>query len=403
VVRFPQTTVDPARDSASLLRRIGFLVLLIGLPLGALASRNGTVLVFVIGVALIALAAVFDRASRRLRESFGRLASSPALVAIAVLAGWALLSLAWTPILRTGVFAAIGIPVLAVIAFLSLPERMRAANLYLVPVGVVIGAATITVLSLAGSTAADPEMNRRIERGLSVLVLLIWPAVAWLRSRGRDVEALAIAGLTLIAAWAGTPGTSAVDALAFGAIAYSISHLFGRRGASATGLALAVLVVAAPALLVWGVPLASRIAGFAGWSAVMEAWREAVFQDPYRLLTGRGVGALRSAEGNLRELRAFGAPVLGLWYEVGAVGALAVATALASGLTGATAGFGPLLPALAGATATAFCLALFGIDGGETWWLAVVSVVVLAFVAAERGQFRTRRPRALGNRGVRSV
>ena len=42
----------------------------------------------------------------------------------------------------------------------------------------------------------------------------------------------------------------------------------------------------------------------------------------------------------------------------------------------------------------AFVLAILGPHAGQAWWLAAIGVVALAFVAAERGQFRTERPKA---------
>ena len=78
MARASQPIVDPARDAASLLRRIGFLTLMLGLPLAAFASRTGAVLVLAIAVALLAAGAVFDRAPRQAVETSRRVVASPA-------------------------------------------------------------------------------------------------------------------------------------------------------------------------------------------------------------------------------------------------------------------------------------------------------------------------------------
>ena len=88
---------------------------------------------------------------------------------------------------------------------------MRAANLYLIPVGVALAAVLAAVIAFgmrAGMiTWIDPAT---FERGLVVLVMAVWPAVAWLSSRGRDAQALAVAGTVGIVALGG-PGVTADD------------------------------------------------------------------------------------------------------------------------------------------------------------------------------------------------
>jgi hypothetical protein len=47
------------------------------------------------------------------------------------------------------------------------------------------------------------------------------------------------------------------------------------------------------------------------------------------------------------------------------------------------------------AFAAAFTLACLGIGTAQMWWFTALAVLVLIFVAAERGQFRTTRPKAM--------
>jgi hypothetical protein len=46
------------------------------------------------------------------------------------------------------------------------------------------------------------------------------------------------------------------------------------------------------------------------------------------------------------------------------------------------------------AFATAFTFACLGIPTAQMWWFTALVAVVLIFVATERGQFRTKRPKA---------
>ena len=65
-----------------------------------------------------------------------------------------------------------------------------------------------------------------------------------------------------------------------------------------------------------------------------------------------------------------------------------------AGLKGAATSYAPLFPGVVGAFTAAFSLACAGVGSGQAWWPAALVVLVLAFVGAQRGQFRTRRPRA---------
>lgn len=384
----PRFLLDPTRDTASVLRRIGVLVLMVALPLAAAAARTGAVVAFAIAIVLLAIAAMLDMPARRLRETLASLTGSTAVIAACVAAFWTALSLVWTPAPAWRAAANItAILALGVIGFAALPERMRSANLYPAPVGVgaLAFASAGLLLGLWGDDGA--ERLRQLERSLAVLVLLAWPAIAWLRSRGRDAEAVTL-GLfvALIAAF----GPSAVPIMAFaiGAIAYLSAQLF-RHGAAVFGALLGLLLLGAPALLALG--HLDSIADPA-WAGAIAQWRAALLDEPARLLTGHGFGSLRGRP-DLPEV--LGSPVLALWYELGIVGVAALAIALAAGSATASRFFGPLLPGLAAALATAFALGAAGIGGGALWWPVALATTGLLFVAAQRGQFRSRRPRAI--------
>jgi hypothetical protein len=53
-----------------------------------------------------------------------------------------------------------------------------------------------------------------------------------------------------------------------------------------------------------------------------------------------------------------------------------------------------LVPGIMASFAAAFTLACLGIGTAQMWWFTALVVLVLIFVAAERGQVRTTRPKA---------
>lgn len=401
MARAPQPRPDPTRDAASLLRRLGFAVLLVGLPIAALAARRGPVTILPIGVFLLVVAASLDAAIRPLREVADGLLSSSGMVALAFALGWAVLSLAWTPdpgAAAERLVAIAGVLAVGFVGYVVLPERMRAANLYLVPVGCTAGAlAIIAAMLLVGSERPDMSTDgRSLERGVCALLLALWPSLAWLRSRERDLEALTLAILAATATLMAAATTTLPLALGAGAVAYALVTL--APAAATTLLAgTTLLCMLLPAALPfvdpsWLSPVEARAPALA---AGLRAWSSEAAADPARLLTGHGFSAQLASRiaGSVPPQMPRSVPIQ-LWYDLGLVGVLAGAAALWFGLRAAIVAYAPLLPGVAAAYATGFALACLGIGIGQSWWIASVVAVALAFVAAERGQFRTRRPRA---------
>jgi hypothetical protein len=385
---------DPTRDAAVLLRRTGVLVLMVGLPLSAPLLRIGPVLAYVIGTVMLLVAASLETSPRALGAAALTVMRSTAFAAAAVAVGWAALSLAWTP--TPGWRHDAGLAVILGLAFagiVALPERMRASNLYPMPVGA--GALALAAVALgAGFWTLEDADEVRLERTLAILVLFAWPSIAWLRSRGRDIEAVALALGTAVAASLG-PGSEAILALALGAVAHLVAQ-FSARGAPIVGLIVAGLLLLAPGLLALSTQFAWLPADWAAWLA---QWHDALLGTPLRLLTGHGLGALAARSDGVILAES---PVLALWYELGIVGVVAVAVAVAAAMSRVPPAFGRLAPGIAGGLVTAFVLGASGIGGGALWWPAVLATAALLFVAARRGQFRTRRPRALSDLVVRS-
>lgn len=331
--RAPQPAADPARDAAALLRRLGFLMLFVAVPVVALVGRRAVVVLAPIALVLLVLAAALDGNHRPLRPVLSRLLNARMALAGALAVGWCALSIAWTPF--PGPAAERLANVLAAVAltfagYLALPDRMRSANLYLVPIGVGAAALAAVLLGLFGgaSMRAGLEEDGAFERGLTLLALLVWPATAWLRSRGRDLESLGLAVLVAMALVL-APRATPLVAMAFGALAFAATAWRPRIGVAATaGIAGGILALA-PLLPFLLQPLARWLAGpLDPLTRSLGVWRRVVASEPVRLVTGHGFEtALR---GRLVGLIPGNAPhslPFELWYELGIVGALGTAAA----------------------------------------------------------------------------
>ncbi len=395
MARVPLSSRDPARDAAALLRRLGFAVLTLGVPIMSLVSRRGVVLMLPIGAALLVLAASLDRGARHLAESLDRLTASSGLVALIFGLAWMAVTLAWSPNPAAsagrlgGLLGTLG---LALAAYLSLPERTRVANMYLAPVGVAAAAAIAIGLSIVTQPGSDfDEDGRSLGRGVSVLVLFVWPAIAWLRSRDRDVEAACLTILVAVAAVLG-PGVAPPIAMIAGCLAFALTSASASLGVAMTGILVVVVLALAPTLPFIPSGLLPKLGGAAGaWQRDLDAWSAFARQDPWRLLTGSGLDTLFRAR--LAGIVPANAPVK-IWYELGLVGALCGALAVWMALRGASVSYPRLLPGIVAGFASACTLACLGIGGSQAWWPGALAILGLLFVGAERGQYRTRRPRA---------
>ncbi|MCB5175027.1 MULTISPECIES: peptide ABC transporter permease [Microvirga] len=389
---------DPSADAAAILRRLGFATLFFAIPMSALFARRAVVILAPLAVILLVLAAALDGSAKHLGQKLGAVVTSRGGVAGAVLLLWTVLALIWTPFLSEASERLLNIVAMALMAlagYLALPDRMRSANLYILPVGVGLAALTGMTMALRGSGGFNQD-GQSFERGMILLVLLLWPAVTWLHSRGRNLEAMVLAIIVALGALF-ADDTLALQGLAVGALIFAVTAFSPRFGTRLTALAMAGLLLFAPALPFLLKPLAESLLGAkAPLVASLETWRLVVLDDPLRLITGHGLET--SLRGRLHGLVPPAAPhgiLFEVWYELGLVGAVAGAVLLYRSVLGAG-GHRPILgPGIVAAFATAFALGCSGIGTAQVWWFTALVVVVLVFVAIERGQFRTKRPKAI--------
>lgn len=400
MARPPIPTVDPASDAAALLRRVGFVTLMLIVPIAAIVARRAVVVLAPIAVSLLVLAAFLDGAHRPIGPTWRRLIHSRAGLAGALVLVWCALSLLWSPFSvpaserLINIVAAIGV---AIVGYLVLPDRMRSANLYLVPVGVGAAAGLGIAFAVLGSPVSRglEEEGGSLERGLIVLALLVWPAVAWMRSRGRDLEALAVAILVAIAVVLG-PQPMPVAALSVGALAFAVTAINPSLGMRVTASLMGGLLALAPLLPFVARPFVALLHDSRSpLAASLGVWRTVILSEPVRLVTGHGFEtALRGRFVGLLPANAPSTLLFEVWYELGIVGAFAGAFALYAGLRATGRDHPSLVPGVTAAFATAFAFACLGIGTAQMWWFTALAVLILVFVSTERGQFRTKRPKA---------
>lgn len=395
-------TSDVAVDAAGLLRRVGFLLLVVAAPLFALVSRRAVVIAVPIGMALMLIATLIETDGRepalRTRRALVSLSGALALFILF----WAALSLLWTPFPSEAMDRLTnlcGIGLLGLLAVASVPERMRASNLYLLPVGAILVALFAIGTGLrAGFTplARLPDIDQSLlERGLLLLVLLSPSGMSWLVSRDRLISAFVLVAVVTAALIVGQAHAS-LAALAIGAVVFAVATVAPRIARGVCLVLIPGLVLVAPAVpfvlrylakLALG-PLHPRL-------ETVRIWGRVVSDDPLRLVTGHGLEtALRARLAGLVPTQAPSGLLFEVWFELGFLGAIALAwllarAVMACGRLHPNAAPGALMTLTAG-----FSLAVLGQGATQAWWLMGLAVAALTVVAVDHGQYRTTRPRS---------
>lgn len=394
-----QIPLDPAASAALLLRRIGFATLALALPLASLVSRRAAVVLAPIGVVLLVIAALIENPAdfgNNLKSSLSGLAGLTLLALVA----WAVLSLVWSPYTGSASEKAGNLFLAVVLGFAgaaALPERMRASNLNLAALGT--GLAAILALGLLLTEALSPADSRAaneagsVERGVSVVLIMSWPALAWLLSRERGLTALGLALVVgLLALTRFEDGEAA--AMLFGAIAFGVVSANRRFGARLVGGVIAALMLLAPLLPFLLLPLL-RLSpnAFSTVAVGLDIWADIISSRPVQLITGHGLDTvLRGRITGALPLEVPTTILFETWYELGLVGAATAALALYFAISAAGRMPGALAAGGVAAYATAFSLAALGFASFQTWWLMTLTSVALLFTAIARGQYRTERP-----------
>ena len=392
--RRAQAPLNPAADAALLLRRIGFGTLALILPIASLVSRRAAVVLAPIGVVLLIIAALIEDPRGFVSMLKRSVLSLPGMILIG-LVGWAVLSLVWSPYTASATEKA-GNLVLAVALGIcgnaALPERMRASNLNLAALGTgIAGAFALALIVVAALRHAETDAG--VERGISVILIMAWPALAWLLSRERGLSAVGLAlvvGLLALTRFEDGEAVAMIcGAVAFGAVSAN------REAASAIIAAvIAGLILIAPLLPFLLMPIVSLFPQGAGeFSQSLAVWADVVSREPVQLVTGHGLDTvLRSRLIGALPQSAPTTLLFEIWYELGLVGAAAASTCLYFAIRAAGRMPGALAAGGVAAFTTAFALSALGFATLQPWWLMTLTAVVLMFGAIARGQYRTDRP-----------
>lgn len=393
--RNAQGPLDPAADAAVLLRRIGFATLALALPVASLVSRRAAVVLVPIGVILLVISSLVEEPGWFTGTLKRALTSRPGLILLG-LVGWAVLSLIWSPYTTSATEKAGNLVLAVALGFCgtaALPERMRASNLNLAALGT--GLAAIFALALivfAALRRSEVEVGS-VERGVSVVLIMAWPALAWLLSRARGLSALGLALLVGMLALTRFEDGEAV-AMICGAAAFGAVTANRDKAVPIIAAVIAGVMLLAPILPFLLIPIVSRFPESAGdFVLALGVWADVVSREPVQLVTGHGLDTV--LRGRVTGALPQTTPTTLLfetWYELGIVGAAAASICLYFAIRAAGRMQGALAAGGVAAYTTAFALTALGFATLQPWWLMTLAAVALLFTAIARGQYRTERP-----------
>lgn len=387
---------EPAAEAAHLITRLAIALLLIIAPIASVGTRRAIYVLVPIGVALTLVAWLLEPGGRGPRQLRDALFSSTGLLVI-FLGLWAALSLIWTPfgqgpserfVKSASTF------VLAAAAAALLPERTKASNLYLLPIGVAAGAIAVVVIAVAAPQFAgrpdDPEVSL-IARAAFGLALLVWPALGALKLRRKPRAAIALAAVTVVAELAARVPLALV-ATAVGALVFAAS--LSRPNAIGRSVALggAALFAIGPVVALVAY-LFLPLTGAGTFLLPAQTWGAFIAADGLRTLLGHGFD---SAElGVIARYLPATTPrsvLFEVWFELGIVGAAAGALLWAQITRRAGRASPGLAPFVLAGLAAAYVLCAFGLGVAPIWWVTLLALAGFAFAILHHGQPRGRRP-----------
>lgn len=388
---------DPAVEAAQFLRRVAFIILMIVAPVAEVLSHGLLYVLFPVGAAVLVIAGLLvggEKAPRRIIAAF---LTSIGIGAV-FLTFWSALSLIWTVIpgdasvrlARTLLTAGI-----ALLAIVSLPERTKISNIYLLPIGVAITAAATSLMILFGPESfrqgPNPDYTLAQRCAMSVAILL-WPALGALALRERFIMAVALA-IMVAAAILATFVHIALAALMAAALTYAAAMTNPMRVARIVASGFATLLIGAPLFVACLYPFV--ILGHLSYGGPIFVFSDLVVHEWPRFITGHGLGmAERAMEIGLLPPDAPRSIIFTLWYELGVVGVAGFVFLLTAVLLAAARLSLHAAPAVLAVLVTGLVIAIFGAETTQLWWVTLNGVGALALALLVKAHPRSKRPPA---------
>jgi len=392
---------DAAADAAQLLSRIGYAALALATPSAATLSSRAMFVLFPVGVALLLVAATLDPVAGvgpRLRALVG----SPVVWAATALFAWAALSLLWTPFPSPGAQRLLKIAMTALAAaavVVTGRDHLRATDLYLFPIGVLLLMGTIFLLWLAEQQGLQAD-GGRVDAGGVAMVMLLFPAMGGLAARGRNGYARTLMLLGLVYAFAIGAGSITAALLAgFAALSFAVSDQ--ERTMRDLGRAAAALILGAPILLAISPELGrlvfhAKLGSLGPPYPAIAAAASLVLHDVPRLITGHGVDTVvRGVDAGLLPTMTPRVALFEIWYELGVIGALTAAASVWFGFRAIGRAAPRLAPYVAATVAADLTLGFLSEGFAQMTWITLLAIGGIALCAAARSQYRTTRPSAV--------
>jgi hypothetical protein len=391
---------DEAADAAQFLTRIAYVVLALAAPTGLVLHPIAIFILFPVGIVLIALAALLDppaTLSERLRAA---LVSWPVWLGLGALA-WATLSILWTPFPIAAGQHALKLAgwALAVAVALSLPrEHARATDLYVFPMGMALGMATILAVWIAVRQGAPLDVGRILDGGVSIATLL-FSSMGGLAARGRNgwARLLLILAFVFVFAIGSTPTMLAL-LVGFAALSFAVSDL-DRTSVDLSWLAAGIILLA-PILVLIAEPIArvimnAKLPTLPPPYPSLALTSTIVKHDYLRLVIGHGFETVaRAIRDGVLPPQTPNSLLFQVWYELGLVGALLASAGAWFGFRAIGRAPPRLAPYLAAALSCNLTLAALCSSLADMNWFTTLAIAVIVADVAARSQYRTSRPSA---------
>lgn len=381
-----------------LLGWFGMTILMVGAPLVGVLSRRALFVLLPVGAGILGAAFLVSTTTDGIRVL--RMATiTPLGYAILFLASWMGLSLVWTPFPGAAApryAATLSVGIIAALIIAYIPDRRARPTLYLLPAGLAVTGALTLAMSLFGppSFRGGSEFDSSLlERSILTLVLLVWPALGALSMLARWTFAMVLAaGVALVLVVTFAPIALATFALA--ALTFAAAVTNPKRAARFSAWVFGVLILLAPVLPFVLAPLAAALHPVGSSTvAAMADWRDLVGDDGLRLVTGHGIDTAR--RGVVYGYLPPHTPrtiLFEVWYELGILGAVALAAVFALGLTAAGTAAAPIAPALLAGLVATLSLAIFGVATAQLWFVTMLGLVAVAFGLLCRSSPAVARP-----------